>query len=217
MRPGRRLYPSPTGGARSSPDMSPRPNGGNGNGSIATWIAVGGAIIGLTAFIINLVNPRDLAPREDLRALEMRLTERETQDNRRTADAQRELKESIAQIGRNLSNFVSEKEINEFYKRFNEVHADLKSRVDYLQANIVPRSEHDRQWTEERERVSTAVAQITDRISAVRDVVQDLQRQFNGSYNVGKQLENLQGQLTDMQHRIDAVSRTYSTPTTPNK
>jgi hypothetical protein len=44
--------------------------------------------------------------------------------------------------------------------------------------------------------------QMIERVTNVRNELQDLQKQFAGTYNVGKQLDNLQAAVNDLQKRV---------------
>ena len=48
-------------------------------------------------------------------------------------------------------------------------------------------------------------AQMIERVTNVRNELQDLQRQFAGTYNVGKQLDNLQAAVNDLQKRVPSL------------
>lgn len=53
---------------------------------------------------------------------------------------------------------------------------------------VVPRVEHEQHWKEN-----------DARIVALREQVMELRREFSGSYNIGKQLDNLQDQIRVLQ------------------
>lgn len=63
---------------------------------------------------------------------------------------------------------------------------------------MVPRAEHEQHWKEN-----------DSRIVALREQVMEIRREFSGSYNIGKQLDNLQDQIKALQSKQDA-QKTWS-------
>jgi hypothetical protein len=66
--------------------------------------------------------------------------------------------------------------------------------VNTIRAGLVPRAEHEQHWNE-----------LSDRFSTLRDQIIELRKQVNGSWDVGKQLDNLQKEIEDLRnHRVAA-------------
>jgi hypothetical protein len=98
-------------------------------------------------------------------------------------DIQRLRSDFQAQVNERLTRDVH----LEFASRKDKDTDRLQAQVDSIRGDLVSRSEHQQHWNE-----------INDRISALREQVAELRRDFSGSYNVGKQLENLQRQVDDL-------------------
>jgi hypothetical protein len=73
--------------------------------------------------------------------------------------------------------------------------------VNTIRAGLVPRSEHEQHWTEQN-----------DQFSTLRDQIVELRKQVNGSWDVGKQLDNLQKEIDDLRnHRVAAPAQGAAT------
>jgi hypothetical protein len=65
----------------------------------------------------------------------------------------------------------------------------IDNEINALRAGLVPRSEHEQHWAEQN-----------DRFSTLRDQIVELRKQINGSWDVGKQLDNLQKEIEDLRN-----------------
>src|SRR5208282_6024955 len=65
----------------------------------------------------------------------------------------------------------------------------LEGEINTIRARLVPREEHEQHWREE-----------LDRTNVLRDQVGGLLKEVNGSWDIGKQLDNLQKEIDDMRN-----------------
>ncbi len=65
----------------------------------------------------------------------------------------------------------------------------LDGEINTIRADMVPRAEHQQHWSEQ-----------SDRINVLRDRLDALLKEVNGSWDVGKQLDNLQREIDDMRN-----------------
>jgi len=72
----------------------------------------------------------------------------------------------------------------------------LEGEINTIRAGLVPREEHEQHWREE-----------LDRTNVLRDQVGGLLKEVNGSWDIGKQLDNLQKEIDDMRNYHIAVSK----------
>lgn len=78
---------------------------------------------------------------------------------------------------------------NEYSKRIDGVDQSLSMRTAALEAGLVPRSEHAQHWSEENEK-----------INELRNSLQELRNQWIGTWNVGKQLDSIEKELSELRH-----------------
>ncbi len=99
-----------------------------------------------------------------------------------------ELQAEIDQLGRDKLTLA---EHHEYVTRNDKDTDRIDSEISLMRAGVVPRAEHEQHWAEQNERFNT-----------LRDQLGELRKQVNGSWDVGKQLENLQKEIDDMRNRI---------------
>ena len=81
-------------------------------------------------------------------------------------------------------------------------HEDLKYRVEQLQSHYVPREEHIEHWN-----------QTTDRLTGLANTINELRRDFSGSFTVTDALKQVQKEIDDL--RVQHASQASVTPTIP--
>jgi DNA repair exonuclease SbcCD ATPase subunit len=112
-----------------------------------------------------------------------------------------ELQAEIDQIGRDK---VTLAEHREYTVRKDKDTDRIDGEINTIRAGIVRRAEHEQHWAEELER-----------INALRDQIVELRKQFTGSWDIGKQLDNLQKEIDDMRNYHVALAPRPGVATTP--
>jgi hypothetical protein len=142
---------------------------GNGNG-YDKLLPLASIILALIGLFWSVANPRD-----DIKLIKQ------------------ELQAEIDQLGRDKLTLA---EHHEYVVRKDRDTDRIEGEITTIQAQLVPRAEHEQHWREQ-----------LDRINVLRDQVVGLLKEVNGSWDVGKQLDNLQREIDDMRNYHVAAPR----------
>jgi hypothetical protein len=80
-------------------------------------------------------------------------------------------------------------EHHEYSLRMDKDTDRIEGEINTIRAGLVPRAEHEQHWREQ-----------LDGINVLRDQVGGLVKEVNGSWDIGKQLDNLQKEIDDMRN-----------------
>jgi hypothetical protein len=92
-----------------------------------------------------------------------------------------ELQAEIDQLSRDKLTLA---EHHEYVTRMDKETDRLDGEINTMRAGVVPREEHVQHWKEQ-----------DDRLDTLRDQITALTKEVNGSWDVGKQLDNLQREI----------------------
>lgn len=155
---------------------APAPNGnGKSSQAVLPWIAVA---LSVGAAFWSIANPRDDIKQEHAAIEALRATFKTDIDALRIRFEDKYLPLSVHA---------------EYSARIDKDTQRLEQLYVLLRADVVPRTEHTQHW-----------AEADKSVSYLRDNVVELRKDISGSYNIGKQLDNLQDQIKAMQGKIDA-------------
>jgi vacuolar-type H+-ATPase subunit I/STV1 len=111
-----------------------------------------------------------------------------------------ELQAEIDQLSRDKLTLA---EHHEYSLRKDKDTDRIEGEISTIRAELVPRAEHEQHWNEQ-----------LDRVNVLRDQVSVLLKQINGSWDIGKQLDNLQKEIDDMRN-YHAATPKLGVATTP--
>ncbi len=97
-----------------------------------------------------------------------------------------ELQAEIDQLNRDK--FTNAEHI-EYALRMDKDTDRIDGNINTIRADLVPRAEHEQHWSEQ-----------SVRINVLRDQLDALLKEVNGSWDIGKQLDNLQREIDDMRN-----------------
>jgi len=161
----------------------------NGSKSTVAWGAAAAVVVALISLFWSVANPRD-----DIKQVEARFDAQQTQLENRIQATIREIQQ---QINARLTTAVHE----EFARRVDKHIDAIDSEIKDLQNSRIIRQEYQKD-----------LGVVDQRMIAQRETVRNLQQQFAGSYNVGKQLDNLQDQIRLLQQRLDTSRQVTASP-----
>ncbi len=108
-------------------------------------------------------------------------------------EIKQELQAEIDKLGRDKMTLAEQ---HEYALRKDKDTDRIDGEINSIRAGLVPRSEHEQHWREQ-----------LDAINVLRDQVGGLLKEVNGSWDIGKQLENLQKEIDDMRNYRIAASK----------
>lgn len=159
--------------------MSAAATNGNGSGKGLQYVMPGIAIaMSLAAAFWTIANPRDDIKQEHAAIEALRATFKTDLDAMRIRFEDKYLPLSVH---------------TEYSARIDKDTLRLEQLYIGLRGEVVPRAEHMQHWVE-----------ADKSVSYLRENVVELRKDISGSYNIGKQLDNLQDQIKAMQGKIDA-------------
>lgn len=85
------------------------------------------------------------------------------------------------------ANYMTIAEYREYRDRKDKDTERLDRSIQTIQSDLVSRSEHKQHWDEQN-----------DKVNALRDQLIQLQKDFGGSWNIGKQLDLIQREIDEM-------------------
>ncbi len=163
------------------------------SGNVAPWVM---AVLGIAAFVWGQINPK-----ADISQVESRLQEQIKQMEARAQAPGSILKADIDELKRSIDGKIGEREHSEYKTRKDRDTERSDDGIKMLGGIKENKDEHIKD-----------VVQLTERINALRDQYQELNRMFTGSYNVGKQLDNLQTAVNDLQRQLYAKPPALTAP-----
>jgi G3E family GTPase len=166
---------------------------GINSGNVAPWVM---AVLGIAAFVWGQINPK-----ADISQVEMRLQDQIKALETRSQAPGNILKTDIDELKRSIEGKLGEKEHAEYKVRKDR---DTERTDDFLKMLAGTKENKD-------EHVKDMV-QATERMNALRDQINETNKMFTGSYNVGKQLDNLQGAVNELQRQLYAKPPILTAP-----
>ncbi len=164
--------------ATQAKTVESRVRNGNG-GSAIPWIFGGASLVGaVVVFVWGQINPK-----VDIGNVEGRLNERVVQLEKRMVEATDALKRDVEEVKRLVDLRLTIAEHREFALRKDKDTDRQDQVIGMLAGTRVNRNEYEKES-----------ANVSERVTGLRGIVEKLQADVFGSYNVGKQLDNLQAQ-----------------------
>jgi DNA repair exonuclease SbcCD ATPase subunit len=108
-------------------------------------------------------------------------------------EIKQELQAEIDQLGREKLTLA---EHREYVMRKDKDTDRIDGEISTIRADLVPRAEHEQHWREQ-----------LDQLNVLRDQVSGLLKEVNGSWDIGKQLDNLQKEIDDLRSHSVAAPR----------
>lgn len=153
---------------------------GNGNGKTNLWI------VGIAIFAALFSAASWLTPRGDLQQFR-------SDSQQQMSGLETRLQAEIDTVRKSATNLEPISVHDEFERNVVRQLDRISSDVENLRTQVV-----------RREEMTGRLAAIAAAIATVRDSINDIRKEFTGSYNIGKQLDNLQDQIKVLQQRVDS-------------
>jgi chromosome segregation ATPase len=102
---------------------------------------------------------------------------------------------------------VYKDEYREFMFRVDKLNDIYKDQIKAMQADLVPRSEHMQHWAEFTDRLNALNISLQQERQERSSSINDMRKEFGGTYTASDQLKNLQDQIKQLNGRLDAFQR----------
>jgi hypothetical protein len=205
----------------------------NGQSSWTIVIMAGTVVLTLIGQFWTLANPRDDLKQiktdlkdadyhllDELKTLRIDLNKEIEKNENELTEVRKLFRDSISDLLkatvtlREYEEFKSHEALNEAEEKSkilaletkaisSQEHADLKSRVDALQAHYVPREEHIEHWN-----------QANERLKSITDSINDLRRDYSGTFTVTDVLKQLQKEIDEVRTQNQSIKATITQPIT---